>query len=317
MQSGQPMRVAHKESPTSLRTRVNILTAALAAVAVSVSVVAIYLVTEHSLRTQVNDRLSRKVDVFVASAASGAPLSFFGVGGGQTLKIAMITQSGDVVTDDHPNSPFVEEDALRDGPEMDVARGRSPVSARELGGYQVLAKRAPTGETIIVAESLQPTKTMLNKLLLALTSLGVLIIVLSVLAGSVAIRTGLRPVRRLLLSTERIAQTQDLQPIPVRGDDELAQFARRFNVMLKSLRRSRDHQRALIVDAGRELLTPLTALRTNLEFLIMVSNGLGPSLSDAERNALSSDVVGQIEEISRRVGALVDRARASDSTAAP
>ncbi|MBV6760623.1 HAMP domain-containing protein [Rhodococcus opacus] len=310
------MMVVHKESRTSLRVRVNMLTAALAAIAVFVSVVAIYLVTEHSLRTQVNDRLSRKVDVFVASSASGAPLSFFGVGGGQTLKVALITRSGDVIAVDHSNSPFAEEDALRDGPEMDVAQGRAPVSVRELGGYQVLAKRAPTGETIVVAESLQPTRTMLNKLLLALTSLGALVIVLSVLAGSVAIRTGLRPVRRLMLSTESIAQTQDLQPIPVRGEDELAQFARRFNVMLESLRRSRDHQRALIVDAGRELLTPLTALRTNLEFLIMVSNGLGPSLSDAERNALSTDVVEQIEEISRRVGALVDRARESDAAAA-
>ncbi|MFD9667113.1 HAMP domain-containing protein [Rhodococcus sp. NPDC059968] len=153
---------------------------------------------------------------------------------------------------------------------------------------------------------------MLNKLLLALSSLGALIIVLSVFAASAAISTGLRPVRRLVLATERITRTQELQPIPVHGDDELAQFTRSFNVMLKALTRSRDHQRALIVDAGRDLFTPLTALRTNLELLIMASDSAVPTLSDSERQALSSDVIEQIGQLSRSVGELVDRARASD-----
>ncbi|QHE74333.1 Osmosensitive K+ channel histidine kinase (plasmid) [Rhodococcus sp. WAY2] len=296
----------------SLRSRVNLLTAALAAVAVFVSVVAIYFVTEYSLRAQINDRLDREADVIIASAHSGAPLEFFGLGTAKTLEVALITESGDVITAHSPL--FRDESVLRDGPEIAVAQGLEPVSIRELAGYQILAKKMPTGETLVVAESLQPSRVVLGKLLLALTSLGGFLIVVSIFVGSAAINTGLRPVRRLVLSTRRVAETQDLQPILVRGHDEVAQYASSFNMMLEALSRSRDHQRALIVDAGRELLTPLTALRTNLELLIMASNDNGLQLNDAERDALSSDVIAQIEELSRRVGELVDRARESDTS---
>jgi two-component system sensor histidine kinase MprB len=306
------MIVGTRKRGLSLRARVNLLTASLAAAAVFVSVVAIYFVTEQSLRAQVDDRLSAKVDVLAASAASGAPLAFFGLGRAQTLEVALITQAGDVITAGTHDAPFDDRDALRTGPEMAVAQGHASGSSRELAGYQVLARKLPNGQTLVVAESLQPSKTMLSKLLLALSSLGAVIIVLSVFAASAAISTGMRPVRRLMLATERIARTQELEPIPVHGDDELAQFARSFNVMLEALTHSRDHQRALIVDAGRELLTPLTALRTNLELLIMATDSAGPTLSGREREALSSDVIEQIAQLSRRVGELVDRARESD-----
>jgi two-component system sensor histidine kinase MprB len=296
----------------SLRARVNLLTASLAAAAVFVSVVAIYFVTEQSLRAQVNDRLSANVDALAASAASGAPLAFFGLGGSQTLKVALITEAGDVITAGTHDAPFDDRDALRTGPEMAVAQGHGSGTSRELAGYQVLARKLPNGQTLVVAESLQPSKQMLSKLLLALSSLGALIIVLSVFAASAAISTGLRPVRRLVLATERIARTQELQPIPVHGHDELAQFTRSFNLMLEALTHSRDHQRALIVDAGRDLFAPLTALRTNLELLIMASDNAMPTLSDSERQALSSDVIEQIGQLSRIVGELVDRARERD-----
>ncbi|MFD9667112.1 hypothetical protein ACFWAY_36830 [Rhodococcus sp. NPDC059968] len=141
----------------SLRARVNLLTATLAAAAVFVSVVAIYFVTEQSLRAQVNDRLSAKVDVLAASAASGAPLAFFGLGGSQTLEVALITAAGDVITVGARDAPFDDRDALRTGPEMAVAQGRGSGTSRELAGYQVLARKLPNGETLVVAESLQPS----------------------------------------------------------------------------------------------------------------------------------------------------------------
>jgi len=106
---------------------------------------------------------------------------------------------------------------------------------------------------------------------------------------------------------ERIARTEDLQPLPVEGDDEIARLATAFNDMLVALSASRDRQRRLVVDAGHELRTPLTSLRTNLDLLLQADSAGG--LDDAARRELLDDVRGQIEEMSSLVGDLVELAR--------
>ncbi len=87
------------------------------------------------------------------------------------------------------------------------------------------------------------------------------------MAGWAVARNGLRPVRRLTAAVEDIARTEDLTPLPVEGDDEIARLASAFNQMLTALAASRDRQRRLVADAGHELRTPLTSLRTNLDLL--------------------------------------------------
>ena len=96
------------------------------------------------------------------------------------------------------------------------------------------------------------------------------------LAGWAVARNGLRPVRRLTSDVERIARTEDLTPLPVEGDDEVARLATAFNQMLTSLAASRDRQRRLVADAGHELRTPLTSLRTNIDLLTQADEGSGP-----------------------------------------
>ena len=73
--------------------------------------------------------------------------------------------------------------------------------------------------------------------------------------------------RRLTAPSSEIARTEDLRPLPVEGDDEIARLATAFNQMLAALAASRDRQRQLVADAGHELRTPLTSLRTNLDLL--------------------------------------------------
>jgi two-component system, OmpR family, sensor histidine kinase MprB len=126
-------------------------------------------------------------------------------------------------------------------------------------------------------------------------------------AGWAVARNGLRPVRRLTGRVEEIARTEDLTPLPVEGDDEIARLATAFNAMLAALSASRDRQRRLVADAGHELRTPLTSLRTNLDLLLQAdeSGGLDPRL----RAELLDDVGAQIEEMSTLVGDLVELAR--------
>jgi len=122
-------------------------------------------------------------------------------------------------------------------------------------------------------------------------------------------RTGLRPVGRLTEAAERVARTDDLHPIPVYGSDELARLTEAFNAMLRALAESRERQARLVADAGHELKTPLTSLRTNVELLMASAAPGAPPLPEEEMAELRADAIGQIEELSTLVGDLVDLTR--------
>ena len=126
-------------------------------------------------------------------------------------------------------------------------------------------------------------------------------------AGWAVARNGLRPVRRLTAEVEHLARTEDIAPLPVEGDDEVARLATAFNAMLAAVAASRDRQRRLVADAGHELRTPLTSLRTNLDLLTQAdaAGGLPPE----QREELLADVRAQLEELSTLVGDLVELAR--------
>src|SRR5690606_34216404 len=98
---------------------------------------------------------------------------------------------------------------------------------------------------------------------------------------------------------------EDLRPLVVDGDDEMARLATAFNQMLLALSASRDRERRLVADAGHELRTPLTSLRTNIDLLSQAGDGLP---EDARRELLD-DLRAQIEELSTLVGDLVELAR--------
>jgi two-component system sensor histidine kinase MprB len=110
---------------------------------------------------------------------------------------------------------------------------------------------------------------------------------------------------------EQIARTEDLRPLPVEGDDEIARLATAFNQMLTALAASRDRQRRLVADAGHELRTPLTSLRTNIDLLSQADadDGRGGGLPPEARAELLDDVRAQIEELTTLIGDLVELAR--------
>ena len=136
---------------------------------------------------------------------------------------------------------------------------------------------------------------------------GALGVLAALLVGWLVARNGLRPVRRLTSSVERITVTEDLTPLRVEGDDEIARLATAFNEMLLALGASRDRQRRLVADASHELRTPLTSLRTNLDLLRQAEGNT--ALPPQARLELLDDVRGQIEELSALVGDLVELAR--------
>lgn len=202
-------------------------------------------------------------------------------------------------------------------PEYEVVTGEHESSVRTLvtqegERFRVATVRAGSGAALILAQPLAPNDRTLEKLGGVLFVFGALGILAALLAGWLVARNGLRPVRRLTTAVERIAVTEDLTPLRVEGDDEVARLATAFNQMLLALGASRDRQRRLVADASHELRTPLTSLRTNLDLLRQAEGN--SALPAAARLELLDDVRAQIEELSALVGDLVELARDEPTT---
>jgi two-component system sensor histidine kinase MprB len=194
-------------------------------------------------------------------------------------------------------------------PEKAVIQGELFMSRRTVGDQRVLAIHLPNDSSLLISKSLQPTNAVMNKLKWVLLAVGGIGVVIAAVAGGMVARTGLRPVGQLTDAAERVARTDDLRPIPVFGSDELARLTEAFNSMLRSLAESRERQARLVADAGHELKTPLTSLRTNVELLMASSAPGAPPIPESEMADLREDVIGQIEELSTLVGDLVDLTR--------
>lgn len=75
----------------------------------------------------------------------------------------------------------------------------------------------------------------------------------------------LKPVHELTLATERIAEGDLSQRVPVHGNDELATLGSAFNRMADSLENAENNRRAMTADIAHELRNPLAVQRANLE----------------------------------------------------
>lgn len=296
-----------RQAPMSLRRRVTLLAATTVGVAVAIMAVAAYFVVSGALYQNVNARLERQAGQLIYSEA-GSQL------GRQPQAYIQAVRAFNRDLD----AQIVLTNGLRVGagadfslgePEMAVIRKEKDSSIRTADNKQILAVNATDGSTLILAQDLTPTREVLNRLALVLTVVGGLGIVLAAAAGTAVGRTGLAPVGRLTRAVERVTRTDDLRPIPVAGDDELARLTYSFNQMLLALKESRERQARLVADAGHELKTPMTSLRTNVELLIAASRADAPTIPEADRRALEKDCIAQIEELSTLVGDLVDLAR--------
>ncbi len=292
----------------SLASRVVLLTTFAVGLAVVFMAAGAYVVVRMQLQSSLDESLVDRAQ----DAARGQVLvqitdrydiPAWALGAGD-VRIAFVREDG--------MSRFLDQGApprLAD-PEVAVAAGKDDLSLRTVyvdsTPFRVVAVPTPTpGIALVIAQSLQPQRETLRSLGLVCFLIGLAGIVAAAAAGWVVARNGLRPVRRLTSDVERIARTEDLTPLPVGGDDEVARLATAFNQMLTSLAASRDRQRRLVADAGHELRTPLTSLRTNIDLLTQAGTGL----PEQARGELLADVRAQIEELTTLIGDLVELAR--------
>lgn len=168
------------------------------------------------------------------------------------ISIALVTPGGETYLIGQVPFDDVERGIVR----SPSVPGSTQQSLRTTRNQRVLTRKLDDGNTLVLAQSLIQTDRVLKRLAWVLFVVGCGGVALAALAGTTVARAGLRPVARLNRAVERVARTNDLTPIPVTGNDELAKLTASFNAMLRALDESRDRQARLVADAGHELRTP-------------------------------------------------------------
>lgn len=293
----------------SLASRVTVLTTLAAGATVMLVAFGAYLTVRMQLQATLDDSLVHRAETTPTSALCDRnftfPADYFGA---TNVWVACLDGSGSgLIRGKKADQP----QKLIGEPEVAVSKGEDATSIRTVSSdgtrWRIAAVHRSDGSTMVIGQSLDSQEAVLRKLGIVMLLFGLAGVIASGMAGWAVARNGLRPVRRLTASVEEIARTEDLRPLPVEGDDEIARLATAFNQMLAALAASRDRQRQLVADAGHELRTPLTSLRTNLDLLSQADSAGG--LPPEAQEELLRDVRAQIEEMTTLIGDLVELSR--------
>ena len=293
----------------SLASRVTILTALAVGLVVAGLSASVYFTVRMQMNSTLDDSLYQRARLAAKSSTLqqlvGADIPAAALGAGD-VQIAFVYSNSTVY---FPGQAGRDVFLKLAEPELAVATGDQTSSIRtvKVGKERYRVVTVPTrmsGQALVVAQSLASQEQVLHRLGIVMLLFGLFGVGTAAFAGWGVAVNGLRPVRRLTQSVEEISPN-DLAPLPVEGDDEIARLATAFNGLLAALAASQERQRQLIADAGHELRTPLTSMRTNIDLLTQADLALEPE----QRAELLADVRAQMEELTSLIGDLVELAR--------
>lgn len=195
------------------------------------------------------------------------------------------------------------------GPYLRTESGDA-VSVRSVNGKRVVVRQTPDGMVVAASRTEDPY----NRISGSRAAAGLVVIgvgsLVAWISGALISAVGLTPVRRLHRELDNANESSGPRELPVEGDDEFAEVTSSINSLVRSLEESKKRQAQLVADAGHELKTPLTSMRTNIELLMMLHNsGRQDQISAEDRADLERDVLAQMEEMSILIGDLVDLSR--------
>lgn len=193
----------------------------------------------------------------------------------------------------------------------DAGEGRFDEVSVNGTDYRVytLAKGGGQG-AVQVARDLADASRVLTQIAVITALVGVSVILLAAVAGWWLARHITRRLAALSTSAQRVAETGDLTvPIEATGRDEVGRLGDSLRTMLVQLGQSREAQQRLVQNAGHELRTPITSLRTNARVMRRVEQ-----LTPEDRTNLLDDMDGELKDLTDLVNELVALAMDSRST---
>lgn len=281
----------------SLRVKWVLVLVGLTALAATAVGLLSYRVTAAQLDAEVNRSLVAAVDdaaleMRMSRRQRPGPPPLAGSG---DVVLQYLRADGSVVTRTRSRPiPVAEEDlALA----SDRLRGAEALREDEIDGEAVRVLTVAMGNgrgALQAARGIEETNRVLASLRsrILMVSLGVAAV--AAVAGVLIGGSVTRRLSRLSAVAEGVAATGGLDAgVPVEGSDEVARLGQAFNDMLTELALSEAEQARLVQDAGHELRTPMTSLRTNIFTLRRFSE-----LDEATRLALIGDLEAESEELS-------------------
>ena len=169
------------------------------------------------------------------------------------------------------------------------------------------------GDTIQLARSLAEADDTVAAIRNRLWLLGALVSLVAAGLGWLVAGRIARPLERLSDAADHIAKTTDLDAVEIRTGDpttkfEVGRLSASFSSMLDALRRSHEQQQHFVADAGHEMRTPLTTLRTNVE---MLQSG---RLSGDDEAASLAAIEREVGELTNLTNELVELSTAPGAT---
>ncbi|MFC5830279.1 sensor histidine kinase [Nonomuraea insulae] len=176
-----------------------------------------------------------------------------------------------------------------------AARAEEPftVEAADDVEWRVVAlpsKRTSTAG-VVAAVSLEGMRSTINRLRAACLVAGSVLLALLAVAGGIAIRAGLAPLRRVEETAAAIANGDLTRrvPEPAPPNTEIGRLARSLNTMLTQIEQgvavkveSEARMRGFVADVSHELRTPLFGIKGFSELYRMGGTEAGPALARIE-----------------------------------
>jgi len=309
--------------PEGLRAQLAIVIAAVMALGVGASFVAVYNVTGSRLRAQIDSQLrtqlsewqqfSTRSDLSHAAALERTATRFIAAQRYHAESLLIVVQVAGGRTVSNNSALLVHEEAReRSAPEttglLDSPNGLTTASVAEAGGMRVLATPIRSADrtvgTLRVASPLTPVRQAQSSLRRSFLVVGALALLVAIAVGIGLAGLIAAPLRRMA----RVAAAVDAGDLSVRtgatGDrGEVAVLADAFDRMLDRLERAFKRQRDFVSDASHELRTPLAVLRAQVELLDHESD-------EHRRHESTFTLLRRLDALDRLVGDMLTLASA-------
>ncbi|HEY8581357.1 MAG TPA: ATP-binding protein [Capillimicrobium sp.] len=181
-------------------------------------------------------------------------------------------------------------------------------------GVQLLATAVPVLEdgrtvgAVRITQNVDAVDRAVRRSWIGLALIGVVVLGLGLLVGSLIAGGITRPLRRLDGAARRVAEGDLTARAPVEGSAEQRSLSRTFNDMTARLERLVAAQRVFVADASHQLRTPLTGLRLRLEA------AQGGALDDQAKDDVGAALT-EVDRLAQMVAELLELSRAGERDA--
>jgi len=197
--------------------------------------------------------------------------------------------------------------ALAGRSDQRVRRSRSLGRALLATSVPILADGRPVG-AVRVTQSVKAVDRAVRRAWLGLALIGLVVLGVGLLAGSLIASQITRPLRRLDQAARRVADGDLTARVPIEGSSEQRSLGRTFNLMTERLERLVGSQRRFVADASHELRTPLTGVRLRME--AVQGSRLDPEAAEDVEQALA-----ELDRLSQMITELLELSRAGERDA--